>query len=285
MNIPNADEIKTILSQKIVLMHKARLVYKGAQSDLLKAGVCLNYNNVHLSNSIENIFDGYFDNLSDLMTIEFSKGTAAKIKLDRSLFAIKKDLRIKLSGSEKLNASVQSEVLQEVLDSIDFKAIVENIQKCNASIYSEGLSIIADKLSDKLNLFFNPNYETSTFVKPRHIVCVTGGSDSYHSTKIGELENLNNALEYVSTETGFNFGDAIDQLKKELGEINYLVPVASRKVFCKGSALEIVCFKEKYEFRFTHNAFDALSAFITMYDTDKNIERLFEITSQMQSAA
>lgn len=60
--------------------------------------------------------------------------------------------------------------------------------------------------------------------------------------------------------------------------------IASRTAFGKGGHLEIHCFKDKHEYRFSLQAFDALIAFLMLNGEADAADRIIEKTGLQEAA-
>ncbi|MDO9142017.1 MAG: hypothetical protein Q7U38_16980, partial [Methylobacter sp.] len=110
-----------------------------------------------------------------------------------------------------------------------------------------------------------------------------GYNDAY--SKINELAALKNAFGLIEKESGVSFGVAMDEYISAIQNLNWSSEkIASRSVFGKGGHLEIHCFKDKHEYRFSVQTFDTLMAFLMINGEADAADRIIEKTGLREAA-
>lgn len=154
-------------------------------------------------------------------------------------------------------------LIEAYLAEVKFDAIAESINEQVESLEEKGLNLLAGKIIDRLNLKCERDYY-EPYKKAGRIVCQTW-SVNYHDaySKVNELTALMDAFSIIEKESGVSFGVAISEYISAIKNLSWSrEKIASRTVFGKGGHLEILCFKDKHEYRFSIQAFDALIAFL-----------------------
>jgi hypothetical protein len=175
--------------------------------------------------------------------------------------------------------------IERYLSAVDFEQIVGQINTQAKELGATGLEIFADKIIYQLHLANMDGYY-SPFRKGRWVICQAyplNYNDSYK--KLSELSLLSNALNEIEKESGVQFGTALEEYMEAGRNLSWgREKIASRTVFGKGGNLEICCFKEKHEFRFTDKAFEALMAFLTINGKADQVDVIMSKTDLLEAA-
>lgn len=258
----------------------------------------------HFEKALEN----YFKALCQELTNEHADGTPAEVELDSRFYSFERgpaflyyddearhsadECHIKREAwkileavdSEGCSPSAQTRAMCEALDYANWEGIKSSLDEQIKNLASAGRRLVADTLVKQLsmkNSFHEPKFKSGRFIFTTYSV-----SWMHHHDKIREIHKLIDALSKVTSETGIVFGFALQGLVSELNGLGFeKEKVASRTTICKGDPVEVRCFKEKYEYRFTPKAFEAIQAFISMYGDDEAIDAVMNTAQLSQLSA
>lgn len=287
MQILSASQMVSQLKDVLFPMLDDFAALGEAQVRLVEAGAIHPASSLSLRSCIQNVMNTYIEKMEKALTEAYANGTSATINISKGLFLldlIDRNMELVPPNAGSMDLEDQQTLVLGVLLHIDWNAIEESIRTQAEQLEANGLGLIADQLVRQLNMR-SGRYPVE--VNKRHVICRMHTVD-YFSTfsKIRELQGLIQALDVVSKKTGTNFGSAVEEHLKALDALSYNYQrIASRTTFAKGKALEIVCFKECYEYRFSKPTFDALAAYITLYGNEDSTECLNEVLGKLQNAA
>ena len=175
--------------------------------------------------------------------------------------------------------------IERYLSAVDFDQIASGINTQAKKLGSTGLEIFADKIIYQLHLANMDGYY-APYRKGRWVICHSyplDYNDNYR--KLSELSLLSNALFEIEKESGVQFGKALEEYMEAGRNLSWgCEKIASRTVFGKGGNLEICCFKEKHEFRFSDKAFEALMAFLTINGKADQVDKIMSKTGLLEAA-
>ena len=166
-----------------------------------------------------------------------------------------------------------------------FDAIANSINDQVEILEEKGLNMLACSIIDRLNLKCLDGYY-APYKKAGRIVCQTW-SVGYHDshTKISELTVLRDGFGIIEEESGVSFGVALNTYISAVNNLSWSCEkITSRSVFGKGGHLEIHCFKDKHEYRFSVQAFDTLMAFLMINGETDAADRIIEKTGLREAA-
>jgi hypothetical protein len=298
MNIPTATEMKAELTMDLNEVHQASKDHASSVYRLMKHGVKVDPSRLYLSSMVEEVLKHFFENMCKELTLEADNGTPAEIKLDPSFYSfqsmgsygrvdadcravLNNSLRSNLVSASKKEDCVVIPLLEEVIASIPFKLIETTLRQEASTMLSKGIGMMADKLVDGFNI---GSSRRPSKVKGRFVVSETLNY-GYSYDRKDEYALMQDTLDIITKETGVVFGQGFNNFTTAFEATNNSTGIASRTVFGKGSNLEIHCFASKYEFRFTYEAFDALSAFVSVHANEKNIQDTLSLSQEILKVA
>jgi hypothetical protein len=289
----NAESIKSTTKSRLLEMVESRHELIKHAEFLSSLGVSVKDSRLYIGDCIESVADNYLENLCKKLSDQHSNGTPAKISLDSNLYRI-------ISGRTRSRHNVFLEqfwghrdgdlngdkaLVDSYLFEVDFETIAESINNQVTSLADKGLNLLALKIIDKLNLKCMDGYY-APYLKSGRIICQTW-SFNYHDayTKMGDLMALRDAFNLIEKDAGLSFGSAINEYLEAVRGLSWSKEkIASRSVFGKGGQLEIHCFKDKHEYRFSIQAFDALIAFLMINGEADAADRIIEKTGLQEAA-
>jgi hypothetical protein len=268
-----ADSIKSTIKSRLLEMLESRREFINYSSFLETLGIKIKNDRLYLSECIEAVAKKYIEDLCKKLTAQYSNGTPAEISVDSDLYMVisRRDRELEYSDAVGYGKSSSTDTEKELafieryLGAVDFDKIASAINTQAKKLGATGLEIFADKIIYQLHLANMDGYY-APYRKGRWAICQAyplNYNDNYR--KLSELSLLSNALFEIEKESGVQFGTALEEYMDAGKNLCYgRETIASRTVFGKGGNLEICCFKEKHEFRFTDKAFEALMAFLTI---------------------
>lgn len=297
------------LYSKAYDLSEAHVKIKEAVSLYASAG-CNGVDAPNFRSMFYDIVGNYFDNLAELLSNQHSGGTPAKIEIHKSFYKIYYDrnffVNTSLSRDQKYpeNKSVEnawemlseaekslssSEIYQllcKVINKIDFNAISESIENQISTLHAYGKRIISKGVCDFLNI--NSAYKVPRMKSRMMVFSVSSvdssGLGSYRLTH--EIEVISSYMNSIDEGLGKDFSYVASELSLAIGKLSFGGGgIPSRTVYGKGRGVEVVCFKEKYEFRFTREAFSTLQAFICLNGGDGEVERIMGVSGLLAKAA
>ncbi len=291
MTITSTSIKSTVQSRLLEMVASRHELIKHAQF-LSSLGISVkDFPRLTIGECFERVAESYLENLCWKLSEEHSNGTPAKVVLDSSLYKVisSRNRRGKLAeqfwSHKDGDLEVDKSLIGAYLAEVKFEAIADSINEQVESLEEKGLNILAGKIIDRLNLKCLDGYY-APYKKAGRIVCQTwsvGYNDAY--SKINELAALKNAFGLIEKESGVSFGVAMDEYISAIQNLNWSSEkIASRSVFGKGGHLEIHCFKDKHEYRFSVQAFDTLMAFLMINGETDAADRIIEKTGLREAA-
>lgn len=300
MQIPTIKQMKTTVVEKLLQALNARESYMVLTAQLYSLDVRESFPSLYIREVVTPVVRSYFSEICNRLTNAHACDTPAEISLgieysdfdsrqERDFIDSDVDVskRVAISkqlatGDSKSETEIE-ELIVAIVESIPFESIYNSLETQVVELVPLGLKIIARTLVDKLNIGAN---FTPPKQKGRHVICQTYPSNYWkRHEKEREMQKLNQALKTVENKSDVCFGDAVFSLCDAIRDTTYeQQTIPSRTSFCKGETLEIHCFKDKYELRFTKKSFEAISAFIYCYGSDRDINSLDEILNNQKAA-
>jgi len=266
----NAESIKNALKSRLLDMVESRGEYLKYAEFLAVIGIKINNRTLLLSSCLDDVTRRYIDGICERVTHDCSGGTPAKISIDSDLYQIfgrsgvARSLKQSLVADDDAGLETDNNVVDRYLDILDFEAIAKAINVQAASLKEEGLAMMGKIIIDELNL--RSEYWSAPRLDKNRVVCRSYAFNYWHANaKIANLKTLQNGFSTIENEAGLAFGSAMADYITAAGNLCYgQEKIASRTVCGKGGHLEIHCFKDKHEYRFSKTAFDAILAFLTI---------------------
>jgi hypothetical protein len=183
------------------------------------------------------------------------------------------------------NSETDVALIECYLSAVDFEQIAADLNQQTQALSATGLELFAGKIIHELNLGHMNSYY-APYSKGRWVICQAYTFNCYDNyRKMAELVILQNAFSHVQKDSGIQFGTALDEYMQAGKNLCYgCEKIPSRTAFGKGGQLEIHCFKEKHEFRFSTKAFEALLAFLTINGKADKVEDIMEKTNLLEAA-
>jgi hypothetical protein len=290
-----ADSIKSTIKSRLLEMLESRREFISHSSFLETLGIKIKNDRLYLSECIESVAKKYIEDLCKNLTDQYSNGTPAEISVDSDLYMVitRRDRELEYSEAVGYGKSPGTDTdtekefafIERYLNAVDFDQIASGINRQAKELGATGLEIFADKIIYQLHLANMDGYY-APYRKGRWVICQAyplNYNDNYR--KLSELSLLSNALREIEKESGVQFGSALEEYMDAGNNLRYgRETIASRTVFGKGGNLEICCFKEKHEYRFTHKAFEALMAFLTINGKADHVDKIMSKTDLLEAA-
>jgi len=296
MQIPTASEMNAELIKKLFESAEAGMSLRNAMSTLEGNGLKYFNINANIETIIVEVLRRYFNALCSSLTKAYADNSPAVITLDESYFTfgqshfddgnqfLRSGLHRRLYDAHSGGIDLHKALILECTGCIPFFQIEADLRHSVENIKSEGLKLMSAALIKEL--YLDSIHRTAIRSKGRFLVAETYPCRGLGvHEKIRELRRIDQALIAIQNQSDIDFGDAVEGIIQHLGNCNHSELIPSRTCFGKGGDLEIHCFKEKYEFRFSHAGFDAIAAFVFMHGSDKNTETIAKITESIQAVA
>lgn len=273
MQVPTAKEMQDELSSRLMAMNAA---HSSARSSLiiLKTLVSnISVSGVSFDGLADTIVDNYFEDLCEQLTKAHAKGSPATIELAYAMYEIEEDIEELIANADAQDVEERSNLILRLLESLSLDRIHTHLSDLVSNLEQKGKSIIADNLVS--NLFGVGEIR----LKSGRVIVDMDAADYWQRYKTYRIiDRINEGLCSASKETGVNFGPSLFYLKTAVTELTYGdEEIKSRTCFGKGTNLEIMCFRTKYELRFTRSVFDAIAAYVTLHGSDESVEVIREV--------
>ena len=286
-----AESIKSTIQSRLLEMVASRHeLIKHAQF-LSNLGISVKDSRLYIGECFESVAENYLENLCGKLSSQHSNGTPAKVSLDVALYKVISSRNRREKFAEQFWSHVDGDLeadkalIEVYLAELRFDAIAESINQQVESLEENGLNMLAWKIIDRLNLKCLDGYY-APYTKAGRVICQTwsvGYHDAY--TKISELTVLMDGFGIIEKESGVSFGVALNEYISAIKDLSWgREKIASRSVFGKGGHLEIHCFKDKHEYRFSAQAFDAMIAFLMINGEADAADRIIEKTGLLEAA-
>lgn len=287
MPIPSADEMRNSIRQKLECMFQALL--SANESISVVEGLCPNVRTVKLDfdDCVEDLLKTFFTDLCNALSREFSQGTPATIDIDWTRFTEESESSTRARSrrhryEEEPDSERGASAIEELVNAIQFEKIAGDLEQQAATLQQEGKAILANGLVSFLGLTLP---RSSFKIKSGRICVDIYSADYWHRYEaVRDYSKFEDGLRDARLETEMDFGCAVSFLKSAVMEMTYdEQEIPSRTTFGKGEALEIVCFKSKYEFRFTRPAFDAMSAYVTLHGNESSVAAVNKLLDEISN--
>jgi hypothetical protein len=279
-----------IQSRLLEMVESRHELIKHAQF-LFDLGISVSDSRLYIGECFEAVAENHLENLCRKLSSQHANGTPARVSLNSDLYKVISSRSRREKFAEQFwshidgDLEVDKALIEVYLAEVKFEAIAESINQQVKSLEEKGLNMLACKIIDRLNLKCERGYY-EPYKKAGRVICQTW-SVSYHDiySKVSELAALMDAFSIVEKESGVSFGMAINEYISAVKNLSWSrEKIASRTVFGKGGHLEILCFKDKHEYRFSIQAFDALTAFLMINGEAEAADRIIEKTGLQEAA-
>lgn len=292
--IPNAESLEKTLKSRLIDAVESRCALMKSASYLKILGVDIGNLNANALNCMDEVAKKYIDDLCKKLTAHYANGTPAKIELDEDLYQVghyRKGLNNLIRQTRDVfhecdngeNLEKEKGLIDVYLSNLDFTAIAAEINRQALALGNEGLRLIALGITDWLGIRY---LRRGVTVRSNRIVI---GCYAFRYSTVWEtirtLKNLQAGLALIEKDAGLSFGNAITDLIKAADDLNYNRQVIASRTACgKGGNLEIHCFKDKHEYRFTKEAFDAILAFISLNGFEDVANQVLDALNMAEAA-
>lgn len=287
----SAEAIKSTIQSRLLEMIQSRHEFMTHAKILYELGISVKESRFYIGDCIEAVAENYLENLCGKLTTQHSNGTPAKVVLDSDLYKVITNECRRESFAEKFwshkdgDLEADKTLIEAYIAEVKFDAIANSINEQIESLEEKGLNLLAGKIIDHFNLSSRYGYY-EPYRKAGRIICQTW-SVNYHDAylNVSELTTLSDAFSIIEKECGISFDAAINEYLSAIKSLNWSrEKIPSRSVFGKSSHLEIHCFKDKHEYRFSTQGFDAIIAFLMLNGEEDTAARLIEKTGCQEAA-
>lgn len=292
MPIPSADEMRNSVQQNLMSMLQALLSANENMATIENLCPGVRVKKLDFDDCVEDFLKHFFSDLCTNLSREFSQGTPATINIDWTNFTEKNTTsshgrsRRYRSGGDPENCEQGVCAVEELINVINFEKIVADLERQAVTLRDEGKAILANGFVSFLGLTLS---RSSFKIKSGRICFDIYSANYWHRYEaVRDYSKFEDGLRDARLETETDFGCAVSLLKSAVMDMGYdEQEIPSRTTFSKGAALEIVCFKSKYEFRFTRPAFDAIAAYVTLHGNDSSVAAITKLLDEInhQNAA
>ncbi len=286
-----AQSIKSTIQSRLLEMVESRHELIKHAEFLSGLGVSVRESRLYIGECFEAVAESHLENLCGKLSNQHSNGTPARVSLDSSLYKVISCRSRRESFAEQFwshtdgNLEADKALIEAYLSEVKFDAIADSINEQVESLEEKGLNMLACKIIDRLNLKCERGYY-EPYKKSGRVICQTWAVN-YHDaySKVNELTALMDGFGIIEKESGVSLGAAISEYISAIKNLSWSrEKIASRTVFGKGGHLEILCFKDKHEYRFSIQAFDALIAFLMINGEAEAADRIIEKTGLQEAA-
>ena len=293
MKIRSAHSMKTEIDRKLHQLVEASITFNKSKKDLSILGISVSPKPICLYDSTVEVLVGYFNLLSDEITKAFNNETKASFSLDYSFYlfeanppsnyVLKQPLKNNILDAINLTIDEQHKLIDEIVSTIPFDCIEKEFQKGACLLETEVLALMANNCAYDFNV---NSFQRKWRISGGHIILNTPCAIPYaHEDKQEELTRTIILLQTISKCSNVNFGPAIKDLLALISSIDRSSSIPSRTTFGKGEAITVRCYKDRYDYCLTPDAFDAIYAFVTMYGTDKAVDSFSKISYALELQA
>ena len=301
--LPTIDGMKTELRDQLSSMLEWRRQYQDADSGLYRLGIFSDSSTISLIYAVETIIKNYFTSMSSALTKKYSENTPAKLVIDSKLYSFLDVPRFKYRNSSDDGCTLnphfrrvlmdaddagmldQAYLVNQVISRIDYDSIVSGIQDQLKSLVNSGLREMVTKFILDLNMRSN---RRPFHFKYKRIIFEKSPVQWYDaSDELKTMRRTLSSLVSIAELSGVHFGSGLYEYIQAIGNLKYdtdeTIPTGT--VFGKNLPLEIRCFKNKHQFRFSTTAFEAICAWVTLYGDEEQSSFINEIVEQLAKAA
>lgn len=286
-----AESIKSTIKSRLLEMVESRHELIKQAQFLSTLGISIKDSKIYIGECFESVAECYLQNLCGKLSSQHSNGTPATVLLNVELYKVISSRSRCGTFAEQFWSHVDGDLeadkslIESYLAEVKFDAIAESIKEQLASLEEKGLNMLARQIIDQLNLKCVRGYY-EPYQKSGRVICRTWPVkyiDAY--SKINELVTLKHAFNIIEKESEMSFGNTLDDYISALKNLNWSQEtIVSRTVFGKGGHLEIYCFKDKHEYRFSVQVFDALVAFLMINGEAEIADKIIETTALREAA-
>lgn len=287
----NAESLKSSIQSLLLQMAISRHELIKHARILADMGVSTKDSNVCFGECLEAITGSYLVNLCEKVSAHHSNGTPAKVSLDPNLYGLIFGSRRRREFAEQFMSHKDGDLeadkllIATYLAEVKFDAIAESVNEQIENLEQNGLCLLATEIIGCLNLKFEGGFY-EPYTKNGRVICISRPMIFHYShDAIKKVSTLNDALRIIETESGLSFGAALAEYTKAINGLCWKSDrIASRSVFGKGGHLEVHCFNEKHEYRFSLLAFEALIAFMMLNGEAEAADRIIKKTGLQETA-
>lgn len=292
MTIPTVEEIRKGLKKDLEKMFNAWETFYQSRKALSTMGIHTTPEVLlHKATAIR--VGAYFEFLAEMVSKANYQGVPGRVSIpyrlthfdmsyDSGEAGLSKELYQELMSAEGKDRNVQLKLLEEVLNRIDYDAIVNAMRAQVDHMDGEGLQVVVDDFLKAFNFF--PLYGGTMFKTDRHVVlCMKGATSESAPQRQEDLHKVHELHDRISYQYGINFGFTVNELGSALHKIE-LNPdsICPGTILGEGCDVEIACYNEQYSFRYTRKAFDAINEYINRHGKGEYVEQWQNLVARLE---
>ncbi|WP_427551916.1 hypothetical protein ACQE3D_25375 (plasmid) [Methylomonas sp. MS20] len=247
----------------------------------------------YIGHCIESVAEQAINELCQKLTRQHAKGTPARIHVETGLYKVISDrysdhsIREYYIRHSEGSLDDDKQLVSVYLSHVDFAGITRSIEEQVKHLESAGLSMLATSLVDEFGLRYLDRHH-SFYAKNGLFICQTyapNWNHSFDSQCQTRYSNILSAFRWIREDAGIDLEPSFSNYVDAVKGLTYSnARIESRTVFGKGSSLQIVCFKDKIEYRFTRSAFEALVAFLMLNGFEPQAMAILNRMNTLQAA-
>ena len=275
-----AEPMKSEVSLK--LFNSVKYAEK-AELDLLKlqkTGVTIDFRIPGFSDATKEVITSFFENIDRNLTNNHANDTPAEITLNKHKLNENIKTIIEVSWPYRTTED-KDKAITTILKEIPFTEIQKEYQSQINNIENVGMELLANQLFMSLNLKYKC-YEP--IYKPNYIAVIKKSITSSWCDVRDETQT-NELLFKVFENSNISLGNSYPDFITETDKLGYEQALPSRTQFGKNTHLWVVCFNNKTELRFSHEAFNHIVAYISAYGSEDVKNNMYDLMSTLENAA
>lgn len=227
----------------------------------------------YIGHCIEAIAETVITQLCETLTRQWANGTPARVTVDSGLYKVISDrsrenaIRDYFIRHQEGDLNGDKQLVAVYLSHVDFERIAQSIQDQITYLEAGGLAMLAASVVDEFGLRYLDRRNPFS-VKNGWIICESyapNWNHSFDSHRQTRYAHILSSFRFIREDAGVDLEPSFEAYVGAVRQLSYDRPkIESRTVFGKGSSLQIACFKEKIEYRFTRSAFEAIAAFLML---------------------
>lgn len=282
-----AQQMKAELGERFAILVQFLADYRSASYRLSTTGADVRSDYDTLLDHLESVLKHTFEQITESLTKKYASSTPVTIELSPAYYEFYKSPKLTCSMRDRVieanqqTCARQLDVLKDVADRIDFDAIHYDLSQQISGIDTAVMKTYCETLLHGLGIGFlhKPIRRTDRHV---HLSRATT-SYAYAYRTIAEYQHLYDAIAAVTKDTAQDFGHGLESFIQALENLSFSCEfIPPRSHFGKGCDLEIICFKNKYEFRLTHDAIAAVEAFISVHGSAESKRTLSHFQNRLE---
>lgn len=289
--IPTAESLKETLKNRLVESVEKRCELIKSANSLRAIGIYVRDLDNNSLDCMDQVTAKVVRDICKVLTEQYNNGTPVEIKLNEKLYQLtdqsyKRPIRLTQDEANIFADCNNGENIEKEKGLIDFylkqlncNAIIAEINRQISEFENTGLRLIAASIIDQLGVV-----SLAKGIKERNNRIVLETSAFTYNEFNYKLQQLNN-LQFGLDRTGLSFGGGVQELIAVGGKLScHYTKIRSKSVFGKNTILEIHCFNDKHEYRFTREGFDAILAFISLNGFEDVANQVLDALNMAEAA-